>query len=450
MAEDNLEYKIKETETEEGYDLISGTETLTVTSTSSFERADTSKMENYYTKTYSFNPTSIAGYAWNDGTYIVTNNRSKANSLKIEKTFSGVSKKALKDLTFTVTGPSDFGDDGEMTIAFNSDDCIVSGNKATCEVDADIFTGNYTVVENNAEVENFELATSGDNNATKKVSSGSDVVFKISNVYTAKTTTYTVTKVWDDNHDQDGKRPGSLTVKLKADGKTVKTEQLSDDYEGDEENIWTITWDDLPIANEDGDVIKYSAKEELQSDYYTPTNTEEGESSTTFTNTHEPELINKTGEITVTKIWEDGNNKLGIRPGSIYVVLLADGEEFDAATFGENEDGEWVFTFEDLYKYSEGHEIEYTVEEGALSNDYSVKIEGNAEDGFVITNRSTDPCAFGGCGGTTPNTGYFTAKGGSATEEGGIVTIMVGTIAVLVMSVGFLLGSRRKAHRMTK
>ncbi len=113
VAEDNLEYKIKETETEEGYDLISGTETLTVTSTSSFERADTSKMENYYTKTYSFNPTSIAGYAWNDGTYIVTNNRSKANSLKIEKTFSGVSKKALKDLTFTVTGPSDFGDDGE-------------------------------------------------------------------------------------------------------------------------------------------------------------------------------------------------------------------------------------------------------------------------------------------------------------------------------------------------
>ena len=447
-AEDDLTFAIKETETQEGYDLVSGTENLNVTSTSSFDRADVDEMKNYYTKTYSFDPTEINGYVWNDNMYIVTNNRSKANSLKIEKTFSGVSKNALKDLTFTVTGPNDFGDEGEMTINF--EDCDISGNKATCEVDADIFTGNYTVVENNAEVKYFDLTTSGDNNATKKVGSGSDVVFKITNKYVAKTTSYTITKVWDDNHDQDGKRPGSLTVNLKAGGKTVKTEQLSDNYEGDEENIWTITWDNLPIANEDGDVIGYLGEEELKSDDYDLTNTEEGENSITFTNTHEPELINKTGEIKVTKIWEDGNNKLGVRPGSIYVVLLAEGEEFDAATFGENKDGEWVFVFEDLYKYSEGREIEYSVEEGKLSNDYSTKIEGNATDGFVITNRSTNPCAFGGCGGTTPNTGHFTSENGSATEEGSIITLMVGAITTIVLSFGILVGNRRKAHRLTK
>ncbi|MBQ3473962.1 Cna B-type domain-containing protein [Candidatus Saccharibacteria bacterium] len=436
-AEDDLTFAIKETETQEGYDLVSGTENLNVTSTSSFDRADVNEMKNYYTKTYSFDPTEINGYVWNDNMYIVTNNRSKANSLKIEKTFSGVSKNALKDLTFTVTGPNDFGDEGEMTINF--EDCDISGNKATCEVDADIFTGNYTVVENNAEVKYFDLTTSGDNNATKKVSSGSDVVFKITNKYVAKTTSYTITKVWDDNHDQDGKRPGSLTVNLKADGKTVETEQLSDNYEGDEENIWTITWDNLPIANEDGDEIGYLGEEELKSDDYDLTNTEEGDSSITFTNTHEPELINKTGEIKVTKIWEDGNNKLGVRPGSIYVVLLADGEEFDAATFGENKDGEWVFIFEDLYKYSGGHEIEYSVEEGKLSNDYSTKIEGNATDGFVITNRSTNPCAFGGCGGTTPNTGHFTKNTGSATAEDGIMNVWIGgAMAVLLFGFGFV------------
>ena len=451
--EDNLAFKIKETETLDGYDLVNGTESLNITSTSSFVKVviDGDKMENHYEKTYSFDPTEIKGYVWNDGTYIVTNNRSKANSLKIEKTFSGVSEKALKDLTFTVTGPNDFGDNGEMTIEFSDkNDCTISGNKAICEVKADIFTGKYTVKENNAEVENFELTTTGDNNKTKEVGSEADVVFKINNKYTAKTTSYTVTKVWDDNHDQDGKRPDELTIELKADDKTIETEILSEENEGDEENIWTFTWNELPIADEDAKVIEYSAKEELDSDDYELTNTEEGEKSITFTNTHEPELINKTGKINVTKIWEDGDNKLGIRPGSIYVILLANGEEFDTATISENGDGEWVYTFEGLYKYSEGSEIEYSVEEGALSTDYSSKIEGSAEDGFVITNRSTDPCAFGGCGGSTPNTGRFTSKSGSATEEGSIITIMVGGIMFILMSAGLLIGNRRKAHRLTK
>ena len=107
---DDLSYKIKETNTLEGYDLVEGTESLRVTSTSEFVEPDEEKMINKYTKAYSFAPKEIDGYVWNEDTYIVTNNRSKAQSFVIEKTFLGVSEKVLKDLTFTITGPNDFGD----------------------------------------------------------------------------------------------------------------------------------------------------------------------------------------------------------------------------------------------------------------------------------------------------------------------------------------------------
>ena len=40
---------------------------------------------------------------------------------------------------------------------------------------------------------------------------------KITNKYTPETTSFTVTKVWDDNSDQDGKRD-DYTVQLYADG----------------------------------------------------------------------------------------------------------------------------------------------------------------------------------------------------------------------------------------
>ncbi len=445
-AEDNLKYEIKEIEAD-GYDLVEGTEVLKVTSKSTWASASEEELKNYYTKTYTFTPTDADGYVWNKGEYIVTNERSTANSLKIEKTFSGVSEKALKNLTFTVTGPDDFGKNGEMTVKFS--DCSISGSKATCEVKGKITTGSYTVKENNADVEYFERTTTGDN-TTKDVESGADVVFKITNKYVADETSYTVTKIWEDNHDQDGKRPGELTVKLSADNKVVETELLTEENATDEENVWTVTWEELPIANKDGEVIEYSAEEVLDSDDYEAVDPESDEYSTTFTNFHEPELINKTGEINVKKIWEDGDNKLGIRPSSIYVVLLANGEEADSATISENENGEWVYTFEGLYKYSEGSEIEYTVEEGALSNDYSTKVEGDAENGFVITNRSTDSCAFGGCGGVvppeTPDTGRFTKGTGVGSVENGVVSMWIGGAAVVLM-IGFGFTSRRAKRK---
>ncbi len=103
-----------------------------------------------------------------------------------------------------------------------------------------------------------------------------------------------------------------------------------------------------------------------------------------FVNEYEkPEKpVPETVDITVTKTWEDDDDKDQIRPESITVRLLADGEEVDNATLTEK-DG-WKHTFKDLPKNGEGGaEIEYTVKEDAVEG-YETVI-----DGYKITNRHT-------------------------------------------------------------
>ena len=52
-----------------------------------------------------------------------------------------------------------------------------------------------------------------------------------------------------------------------------------------------------------------------------------------------------------------------------------------------NEGNSWKHTFKDLPVYDDnGKEITYTVKEVAIEG-YESKIEGNAKDGFVITNK---------------------------------------------------------------
>ena len=70
---------------------------------------------------------------------------------------------------------------------------------------------------------------------TAKITGSADSEFIITNAHTPVTTKVTVKKLWDDNNDQDGKRPDTLTVELLADGKhfsPVKSVTLtkSDDW----------------------------------------------------------------------------------------------------------------------------------------------------------------------------------------------------------------------------
>src|SRR5699024_1869664 len=86
-------------------------------------------------------------------------------------------------------------------------------------------------------------------------------------------------------------------------------------------------------------------------------------SVTNYKEDEEPELV----EVTVEKVWEDAENQDGLRPESITVNLLANGEVEVSEEL--NEENNWSFAFIDLPAVDEdGNDIEYTVEEVEVPN----------------------------------------------------------------------------------
>ena len=195
----------------------------------------------------------------------------------------------------------------------------------------------------------------------------------ITNSYTPGKTSATVTKIWNDAENQDGKRPESITVSLLADGKeTGKTVTLS------VENNWKQTISDLP-EKADGKAIEYTWTEETLPEGYELTDNSKNGTVTTLTNTYAPETTSISG----TKTWDDADNQDGKRPESIIVNLLANGEIAASQTVKADEAGNWTYTFKDLPKYANGKEITYTVTEEAVEG-YETSV-----DGFNITNTYT-------------------------------------------------------------
>ncbi len=103
-----------------------------------------------------------------------------------------------------------------------------------------------------------------------------------------------------------------------------------------------------------------------------------------FTN----EFVMPTVTVKVTKVWDDNNNRDGIRPTAVGVKLLANGKD-SGKSIALNEANSWTYTFEDLPKYDEKQKaIAYTVEETKVPENYTAEITGDMEKGFVITNSS--------------------------------------------------------------
>ncbi|RSB91432.1 Cna B-type domain-containing protein [Parvimonas micra] len=164
-----------------------------------------------------------------------------------------------------------------------------------------------------------------------------------------------------------GKAVNEIEVKLLANGKEVQTAKLN------EANSWKHTFKDLPVYDDNGKEITYTVKEVAIEGYESKI---EGNAKDGFVITNKN--LAKT-EVPVEKKW------IGKAVEEIEVKLLANGKEVQAAKL--NEANSWKHTFKDLPVYDDnGKEIEYTVKEVAIEG-YESKIEGNAKDGFVITNK---------------------------------------------------------------
>ena len=189
-----------------------------------------------------------------------------------------------------------------------------------------------------------------------------------------------VRKVWDDDNNRDGLRPVALEVELKANGELTGIKETLN-----EENHWNACVTGLRKSI-DGKDIEYTWTEPSVPGYESKKT--QGDVLTVLTNTHGPAKT----EVSVTKVWKDGNNAAKTRPESIKVQLFADGIAEGDPVMLSAENG-WAYTWEDLCvnKNESGRTgnqsaIKYTVAETEIPDGYECKVTGNATTGFVITN----------------------------------------------------------------
>ena len=198
----------------------------------------------------------------------------------------------------------------------------------------------------------------------------------ISNTHTPSKTKVQLTKKWDDANNQDGIRPASITVRLYKDGApTDQTIELS------EANQWHGTFENLDV-NAAGKALNYTVKEENVPEGYTLSIDDKDPAHLVLTNKHEPNVT----QIQVTKKWDDGDDKDGLRPKTIKVQLYADGKK--AGEVVElSVDNKWTYTFTDLVEKANGKAISYTVEEVDVPEGYQVSKIDDGKGNVVLTNK---------------------------------------------------------------
>lgn len=143
--------------------------------------------------------------------------------------------------------------------------------------------------------------------------------------------------VWDDDENRDGIRPDEFKVRVTTDGEKIDEFVFQEfdnfDYEYDYENIQ----------------FDYDKVEGYEFDQ----KTEEGK--TTLTAKHDI----ATKELSVRIVFEDEEDKDGIRPQTFTVILYKNGEESETREFSvEGSDNEYVLGAYPVYE--EGSEIEYS------------------------------------------------------------------------------------------
>lgn len=151
---------------------------------------------------------------------------------------------------------------------------------------------------------------------------------------------------------------------------------------------WTGSFDHLPKF-ENGREIVYTLEEEKVSDYSASID----QVNYILTNTYVPDQTH----LTVTKYWDDENNKDRILPKTIKVQLYANGQK-SGDVVELSEANKLTYTFSNLPENSKGKAISYTVREVEVPQGYVVTETVQDGNNIILTNshKSTTPP-------TTPN-----------------------------------------------
>ena len=212
-----------------------------------------------------------------------------------------------------------------------------------------------------------------------------------------------VSKLWKDNKNINGKRPTSIKIILKGSDGSKYEEVLNGDPN---EDYWIAAWPGLPQYTTSGTKIDYTATEEEVNKGDLKFYTNNGEATTyeslsrgnDYTNIIEGSITNtftvpdEKVSIAVTKHWEDSNNVNHKRPQSIKYILTGNGISKEQIVTGSaTTDDNWNYTFTDLPKYnSQGNEITYTVDEQEV-NELDLRFYTKSINKYSITNTFTVP-----------------------------------------------------------
>ncbi len=176
-----------------------------------------------------------------------------------------------------------------------------------------------------------------------------------------KNITLTVKKVWIDNDNELGLRPNSLQLTILQNGSDYKTITLSGDS-----STWTQDIE-VPKYDENQKEYKYTIKEINDDSLSEYANVSYSTDDLTVTNTLSSNII-----LTITKIWVDNDNELGLRPNELTITLLQNGNDYKTITLS-GDSSTWTQEIE-VPKYDDNqHEYTYTIKEitDNVNSDYS-------------------------------------------------------------------------------
>ena len=183
-----------------------------------------------------------------------------------------------------------------------------------------------------------------------------------------------VNKLFNDDNNRDGIRPDSVTVNLIADGLPTGEKLVLN-----KDNKFSGEFKDTPYSTLEGKPIQYSIIEEPNEGYVMNiakvTKDDKG-IIYDVENYHEPEKINIEG----VKHWKD-LDALN-RPEKIRINLFKNGSLYQTKTIrATDQSNDWKFSFDNLFKYENGKEIEYSIKELDYVKGYVSEIKD-----FTITN----------------------------------------------------------------
>ena len=280
----------------------------------------------------------------------------------------------------------------DLTVSAKWDDADNQDNVRPASVDAVLYAGDtatektvtLTAEENwTATIKDMPVYTAGkvgeavnySLKAAKEVEDYTSATDGLTLTFTHKAavTAVTATITWDDAENQDGIRPDSVTLQLKADGEAVGS-RITVDGTNDK---WTKTWDNLPV-NKAGKKVTYTVEQTGLRSEYTQATAGDAATGFTITNSYTPKGV----DIAVSANWDDQDNQDGIRPEAVEAELYADNVSTNKKV-RLTADTDWKATFEKLAVNKNGKPINYTLQATKVEG-YDLTTEGSGADGLVL------------------------------------------------------------------